>query len=162
MRATATTRTATKPSRSRLARLAALLTRFARSGACVGVLPREPSPFESARGENVSRALWPCPSPGRAGSPASGSPRAPGRRVVGRQAGSGIRKRVSALPVEGPTRLPRGPGTLRRWRGEVWGHERSTGTTTHERSAEPATGLRFSDYTPNYLAGIYVNAGWVD
>ena len=100
---------------------------------------RATGPFRSRPTLLVSRTDRPCPSPDRAGSRTSRSPRAPGRRVVGRRAGSGTRKRAIATRAE--PRGPRGRGgeTLPAMaRGGV-GTPRSAGTTTRERSANTAT-----------------------
>jgi hypothetical protein len=104
---------------------------------------RDRSPFESARGLNVSRARWPCPSPGRAGLALLGHALPARERLVGQPVpGTGSAR---ALHGGGRDRRERAGATTALARGGLgplalrWNHHaRTLGTTSHRAGLKGA------------------------
>ncbi len=120
-------------------RLAALLAPFGRCGACVVGAGSRPLALRVRQGiERVTGAVA-LPFPGSRG-PRVARPRAPGRRAVGRPAGSGNRKRASAT-----RRRPRPQGACRSHHGARAGRFGATSTPlepprTNARDNQPQGG----------------------
>jgi hypothetical protein len=121
----------TKPSRSRVEGLAALLTRFARCGACVGRLPRERSPFDSARSSLSGRAF------ARDGSSGAGCPHTSPRGRRDRSTPSLRRRATPDCKRDGVPPCPRLCRGLRERSSRLLGVSR-VGAPARFLDAEPA------------------------